>query len=272
MTVATPISRPTYGGWLDQIAEQGRTDDYGRVASAWLAAKASGRPKLSAVRSVNAWLSEHPPPGVANLQATLHQLSTAYHEAGGLDHQQSAPPGGEDRAGQQALWPADSGAEMSPGLDPDRSHALISQPAPPAAPSPQVTAVPVPGEQHVAVQQPGQPPEHPYQVIMLAIGRLETLVAALYRGMEPLMRLAEDAEAADQALDASQLAASPQVAQAQARVSEIADQQGWTPGPAFEQLAPQAAEPAMPDFYGGHVVAPDFASMAQASDGREDDA
>lgn len=291
--MATPISRPTYGGWLDQIAEQGRTDEYGLVASAWLAAKASGRPKLSAVRSVNAWLSEHPPPGVANLQATLHQLSTAYHEAGGLDHQQPAPPAGApsapppagETAGQQPLWPADSGAEMSPagpiarmpdqqpaqaadaeawgGQPPPASHeAWLAEGQPP---SPQVTAVPVPGEQHVAVQQPGQPPEHPYQVIMLAIGRLEALVTSFWQAADPLIKLAAEAMSVDEALDASPLSASPQVAEAQERVSEIARRSGWTPGPAFE--------PAPPDFYGGHVVpAPDFASMAQASDGREEDA
>jgi rhodanese-related sulfurtransferase len=277
MTVATPISRPTYGGWLDQIAEQGRTDDYGRVASAWAAAKASGRPKLSAVRSVNAWLSEHPPPGVAGLQATLHQLSQAYHEAGGLDQQQPAPPAGmpvapsapppdmrrlgyeagspQEVPGQQPLWPADGQQPVQP--------AGPQQPVQPAdVPSSQVTVHAEPGDQNVAIAF-GQVPEHPWQMVLLAIGRLETLVTQFWQAADPLIRLAAEAMAAGEALDASQLAASPQAS----AVQEIADAQGWTAGPAFE------TGPAAPDFYGGHVVpAPDFASMAQASDGSEEDA
>lgn len=280
MTVATPISRPTYGGWLDQIAEQGRADDYGHVATAWAAAKAHGRPKLSAVKSVNAWLMEHPPPGVANLQATLHHLATAYHEAGGLDHQQpaqpanpqvSAPPGmpvapatpppaafqppGEIRhlgyepgeiPGQQALWPADH-QQSDPAAD---AAAWTGQP-PPA--SSQVTG------------PPEQVPEHPWQMVLLAIGRLETQLAGFQAAISPLIALAADAMSVDEALDASPLSASPQASEAY----RIAEQNGWTQGPAFEQ--PAQPEPAQPDFYGGHVVAPDFASMAQASDGSEED-
>ena len=302
MTVATPISRPTYGGWLDQIAEHGRTDEIGLVATAWAAAKAHGRPKLSAVKSVNAWLSEHPPPGVANLQATLHHLATAYHEAGGLDHQQPAqpanpqvyeptglqgqpvePPGmpvapatpppaafqppGEIRhlgyepgeiPGQQALWPADH-QQSDPAAD---AAAWTGQP-PPA--SSQVTAPLVPGDPNLAAALGQDVPEHPWQMVLLAIGRLETQLAGFQAAISPLIALAAEAMSVDEALDASPLSASPQASEAY----RIAEQNGWTQGPAFEQ--PAQPEPAQPDFYGGHVVAPDFASMAQASDGSEED-
>ena len=305
--MATPASRPTYGAWLDQIATQGRTDEYGLVASAWAAAKASGRPKLFAVKSVNAWLSEHPPPGVANLQAALHALERAYHDAGGLPEQVAPPgaapmayapsgPGGNPMApvfqppdpamGQQRLgfpqapeYPPDQ-----PVQDPAWLPAEYQQPAPPAGQpwqqqppaEPQIVAPLTPGNPNVAAAF-GQPPENPQQVIMLMIGRLESMIAALYRGMEPLMRLAEQAEAADQALDGSQLA---QPSEAQQRAMAIAEQQGWTPGPAFADPATEAAaaeedawahqEPPLPDFYGGHAVPPNFAAMADASDGTED--
>ena len=111
MTVATPTGRPTYGGWLDQIAETGRADDYGLVASAWLAAKANGRPKLHAPKGVNRWLSEHPPPGVASLQATLHALVQAYHDQDGLpapDQAATAVPPAQ--AVPPAAWPVEDPA------------------------------------------------------------------------------------------------------------------------------------------------------------------
>ena len=122
----------------------------------------------------------------------------------------------------------------------------------------------MPGDQNVDIALGQWVPEHPYQVIMLAIGRLEAQITAFWQAADPLIRLAAEAMATGEALDASPLSASPQAEQ----VSEIAAQQGWTPGPAFEDAQP---EPAAPDFYGGHVVAPDFASMAQASDGSEED-
>jgi hypothetical protein len=232
---------------------------------------------------------------VAGLQATLHALSQAYHEAGGLGQQQPAPAAGmpvapsapppdmrrlgyeagspQEVPGQQPLWPADGQQPVQP--------AGPQQPVQPAdAPSPQVTVQAVPGDQNVAIAF-GQVPEHPWQMVLLAIGRLETLVTQFWQAADPLIRLAAEAMAAGEALDASQLAASPQAS----AVQEIADAQGWTAGPAFDQpqqeypdeaahfQPQQPAQPAAPDFYGGHVVpAPDFASMAQASDGSEEDA
>lgn len=270
--MATPNSRPTYGAWLDQIATQGRTDDYGLVASAWLAAKTSGRPKLSAVRSVNAWLSEHAPPGgVANLQAALHALEVFYHDQNGLPPQDGLqPPPGVQQPLFQPPDPAMVFYPEQPPYDP-AGMAGYQQPAPPAESQPWI-------EQQAPADQPWQQqgpppvvPEHPWQVVMLKLGELETLIASLYRGLEPLMQLAAEATAVEVALDASQLAAQQPVTDAQQRVQEIAAQHGWTPGPAFEAPEDAGQEPS-PDFYGGHAVPPNFAAMADASDGSEDGA
>ena len=83
----------------------------------------------------------------------------------------------------------------------------------------------------------------------------------------------------DEALASSQLA---QPSEAQQAALAIADQQGWTAGPVFAQdppggprtpaaglAAPEPPPTVAPDFYGGHVVAPDFGAMADASDGTE---
>ena len=280
-------SRFTYAQWLDALAETGRADDYGMVASAWLAARDHGRPRLSAVKSVNAWLSEHPPPGVANLQAALHRLRQAYG-SGNLPPDPAQPPQAVSEAPgavQPPLFQAPSGYEAQHAAQPVQAADFAPDPAwlpaeyqqaQPAVPagtawqdgSPQQPAPPAeqqytgpaeyqqadsPAEQArkaandvwLAQQQPappaGQPwqqqapPEHPWQVVMLKLGELETTIAALYRGLEPLMRLAEESEAADAALAASQLA---QPSEAQAQALAIAQQQGWTPGPVFEDGSP----------------------------------
>ena len=105
--MATPAGRPTYGGWLDEISREGRTDDYGRVATGWANAQANGRPKIHAPRSVSNLLTEHPPPGVGNLALTLHQLEQAYHNQSGLDSFGGEPPATPSPASQQPEQPAD---------------------------------------------------------------------------------------------------------------------------------------------------------------------
>jgi len=378
MTVATPAGRPTYGGWLDQIAETGRADDYGLVASAWLAAKANGRPKLHAPKGVNRWLSEHPPPGVASLQATLHALVQAYHDQDGLpapdqaatavppaqavppaawpvedpawwDHQhlhdplahdgfpvhwhdpmgavggveqpEQAPDQAQQQPGSAAVrpqhpasafprpdqasqWP-DGTTEVNQRVDgswdvldpagwrwagwwagdawtdqqpiqppdlrqqqPDQGAAAVYYPEP-VPQQPGWPAAEVPWEPE---QPADQAPEHPYQVVMIMLARIENELLRMTQALAPLIALAAEAQAADAALAASQLA---QPSAAQQRAAQIAAEHGWTAGPAFAQQAPggpQAAPAAPPDFYGGHVVAPpDFAAIAEASDGREDE-
>ena len=295
-TMATPAGRPTYGGWLDEIADTGRRDQFGMVAAAWANAKANGRPKLHAVKGVNKWLSEHPPPGVdpEALQSVLHQLDLAYHSQDGLPADQAAltmvPPVQDVPA---AEWPVADPAwfdhqhahqPLAHDGFPEHWHAedgravvLDSEGAPSWAsdqaehPAEVVYYPEQPADQ--AQQQPAQAaeqPEHPWQVVLLRLGELHALVSALAQGLAPLLQLAAEAQQADAALAASQLA---QPSAAQARALEIAQQQGWTTGPAIPQPQQPAQVPAPPDFYGGHVVAPpDFGAMADASDGREDQA
>ena len=243
--MSTPLSRPTYAGWLDEIGRSGRSDDPGLVASAWLAARDHGRPRLSAVRSVNQWLAAHGVPGVQNLNAALHALEQGYHSADGL------PPAAT------AVQPVQAAPPM-PTFQP-----------PMAPQQPVQAALPWPEQQQAAPpavpagQEPAQPavPEHPWQVVMLALGRIEAWMTAL----APLAQLAAEAGMVNAAIDASALV---QPSEAQQRVQQIAADHGWTAGPAFADQQPAQAAVG---FYGNHVVAqPDFAAMADASDGTEE--
>ena len=292
--MATPTGRPTYGGWLDEIAREGRTDDFGRAAAGWANAKDNGRPKLHAPRSVNKWLSEHPPPGVDNLQATLHQLEQHYHDQSGLP---AAPGASTITAGQQA----DQAAEQqdwfaSPDgqawlASPDGQAWITQQQAGPAADD--VTAgqddptmaewletdqgqawlVTPDGQEWLRGddgqawyaerhphQQPGQPagaPEHPWQVVLLALGRIETQLTTFMQAMAPLVALAGEAMAVDTAIQAS---AAFQPSPAQARAQQIAADHGWTPGPAIP------AQPQAPPLGNAIVPQPNWAAIADQQD------
>lgn len=285
--MATPAGRATYSGWLDQIAQQGRTDDYGRVAAGWLNAQPNGRPKYHAPKSVNRWLSEHPPPGVVNLQATLHQLEQHYHQQAALpgDPAITAPQQPDPAAEQQQDWFA-SPEGQAWLASPDGQAWIASQHVSAGQEPVQETLYPAPGADELHPEQPAEdpdaqvwgyldqqppdqpwqqqgPPENPQQVIMLMIGRLEAKIDAFWQAMAPLVQLASETLAVDTAIATSQLA-SP----AQLRAQQIAREQGWTPGPEIPQ---PVAPPQAPDFYGGHVVAqPNFGAMADASDGIED--
>jgi hypothetical protein len=295
--MATPTGRPTYGGWLDQIAAEGRTDDFGLVAAAWSNAQANGRPKYHAPKSVNRWLSEHAPPGVGNLQQTLHQLEQHYHNQSGLpdapghaampgahaalpeDHQHAyqQPAQAADQAEAEQDWftsPAGQAWLASPegqawlasqhpvsaGQEPVQGELYPDPAADPAIMGhPEITGGDPLGEHYQCVtgQEPPEP-EHPYQVILLAIGRLQQQIDGFWQAMAPLIELAAESARVDAAIDASQLA---QPSAAQQRALEIAQQQGWTPGPAIPQ--PPAPPQAAPDFYGQHVVPqPDFGRLA----------
>jgi hypothetical protein len=290
--MATPTGRPTYGGWLDQIAAEGRTDDYGLVAAAWAAARENGRPRLHAPKGVNKWLSEHPPPGVANLTAALHQLERAYHDQAGLPAQEQ--PGQAAAAVQpvpETIWP--EGGDPA-WWDHQHAHQPIAHDGFPEhwhdggrAVVIDATGQPVwadeampelPGAAYEASEQPAggyqQPaqaagaPEHPWQVVLLRLGEIEAMLAGFMQAMAPLLALATEAMQADQALAASQLA---QPSAAQQRAQQIAAQHGWTTGPEIPQPQQPAAQPQAPDFYRGHVVPqPNFAAMGEASTGRED--
>ena len=264
--MATPAGRPTYGGWLDEIARQGRTDDFGHVATAWANAQANGRPKIHAPRSVNKWLAEHPPPGVGNLALTLHQLEQAYHNQSGLDGFGDGPPATPQPASHQQPDPAADQAQQDWFTSPEGQAWLASPNGQEWMAQQNAAAEPMvqqyPAEQ--AYQQPEQPaevPEHPWQMVLLAVGRLETQITTFMQVMAPLIALAGEAAAVDTAIQAS---AAFQPSPAQVRAQAIAAEHGWTPGP--EIPAPQP-----PSFYGSHVVAqPNFAAMADASDGTED--
>ena len=305
--MATPAGRPTYGGWLDEIAREGRTDDYGRVATGWANAQANGRPKIHAPRSVNKWLSEHPPPGVANLALTLHQLEQHYHNQSGLpDTPGMVPAQPQPAAGQQPAQATDQAQQdwfSSPAgqqwlASPDGQAWIAQQQAQPADedvsagqddPTMAEWLETDQGQQWLATedgqawltsedgsawyaerhQQPEQAadvqvPEHPYQVILLAIGRMEARQEAMMQALAPLIALSGEAMAVDTAIQAS---AAFQPTPAQARAQAIAREQGWTTGPEIPQQP--AAQPGLvpPSFYGQHVVPqPDFGRIADQQD------
>jgi len=164
---------------------------------------------------------------------------------------------------QQPIQPPDLRQQQ-----PDQGAAAVYYPEP-VPQQPGWPAAEVPWEPE---QPADQAPEHPYQVVMIMLARIENELLRMTQALAPLIALAAEAQAADAALAASQLA---QPSAAQQRAAQIAAEHGWTAGPAFAQQAPggpQAAPAAPPDFYGGHVVAPpDFAAIAEASDGREDE-
>jgi len=119
-------------------------------------------------------------------------------------------------------------------------------------------------ERHQQPEQPAEPPEHPYQVILLAIGRLEATITGFMQAMAPLIALSGEAMAVDTAIQAS---AAFQPTPAQARAQAIAREQGWTTGPEIPQQP--AAQPGLvpPSFYGQHVVPqPDFGRIADQQD------
>jgi len=263
--MGTPAGRPTYGGWLDQIAQEGRTDDFGLAAAAWANAQPHGRPKYHAPKSVNRWLSEHPPPGVANLQATLHQLEKHYHAQDGLP----ADPGAATiTAGQEA---SEQDAQQDWFASPEGQAWLASPEGQAWAYQQHVSAGQEPVQEELYPEQPAvqpQPvqvsevPEHPWQLVLLKLGQVQAAIDQFYQVMAPLIALARDA----MAIDSSQLVTG-QPTPAQARALEIAMAQGWTTGPEIPAPLPTPAQ----DFYGGPPVPlPDFGRMADASDGRED--
>jgi len=264
--MSTPIGRVTYGAWLDEIGETGRTDPAGLVASGWLAAKANGRPRYSATKSVNAWLAgEGRHPGVDNINAVLHALATAYNRSeppataalgeaapaqaqpideAQLYHQQ--PERREDwpdgtiavQQRQDGSWDVQdpAGWRWAGWWIPGRGWVTGDETEP-------VQADTAPAAATV---------EQTFEAMLLErLASMEDAIRWMTAVISPLAQLVEATEVEVTTQNAGAMVE---------KVQGIAQQYGWIPGPAVADAA--EAAPARPDFYGGHVVKPDFAQMA----------